>query len=63
MEGKDNGEILIGKGAEGNDSDLFYGIITPLACMDQERNTITFFNTQRGFGAENQLGKLKNTDI
>jgi hypothetical protein len=34
MEGKDDGETLIGKGTDRNDSDLFYGIIPPLACMD-----------------------------
>jgi hypothetical protein len=34
MEVKDDGEILIGKGMDGNGSELFYGIFPPLACMD-----------------------------
>jgi hypothetical protein len=34
MERKGDGEILIGKGTEDNDSDPSYGIIPPLARMD-----------------------------
>jgi len=34
MQWKDVGYMLIGKGTDGNDSDLFYGIIPPLACLD-----------------------------
>jgi hypothetical protein len=63
MECKDDVEILIEKCTDENDSELFYGIIPPLACMHYERNTITLFSTILGFGGENQLGKVTNTDI